>query len=490
VILDVETPTPENPVSVVVDLNRLSWEHNDWDAIEGRLRLSLPSAWTPPQMAHALADAALQLGQIDAAIAYYREAIEANPQNFSAYVNLIFLMDAQATTTDADAAAIRLQWWEQFGRQRYEARTTHTNTRDPEKRLRVGYIGGDWRFHSSAFGCHHIIRGHSDQIEPVFYSTLPPHAYDATTKAMWVTHPAFVDVSGHPAAEVARIIQADGIDILVDLSGYTAGNALLSFTHKPAPIQITGWGYATGVGWPGMDVLFGDPITMANYPGPERVVHLPSVISFNPRPDLPDANTLPCLTKPPVFAVYQRALKLNRSVLETYAKILTKLPDSTIIFKAADYSQLARSFIADCMPDNLRQIKFLPATANREHQLLYQEADICLDPWPQTGGISTLEAAWMGVPTVTLIGPRIIQRASAALMTTMGLPDFVTETTEDYVNKAVAMVTYDRHRLSAIRATLRETLAESPIMTGYVDRVEEAYRMLWREYCEKGSVHG
>lgn len=484
--MNVDAPTPDQPVPIAINLERLSWEHNDWDAIEGRLRLSLPATWGPPVVAHALADAALQLGQMDYAIAYYREAIASNPQNFSAFTNLIFLLDAQPDTTETEAAAVRLQWWETFGRSRYEQRTPHTNRRDPEKRLRVGYICGDFRFHSAAFACHHVIRGHSDQIEPVYYSTLAPSSYDETTKKQWAPYRNFIDVFGHPAAEVARIIQEDQIDILVDLSGYTAGSSLLSFTHKPAPIQITAWGYATGAGWPGMDVLFGDQIAMAHYPGPERVVPLPCLLSFNPRPDLPDPNPLPCLTKPPVFAVYQRAMKLNRPVLETYAKILARVPDAMIVFKAGDYSQLARSFIADCMPDALRQIKFLPSTSNREHQLLYQEADLCLDPWPQTGGVSTLEAAWMGVPTVTLIGPRVIQRASASILTNLGLPDFITTTTDEYIKTAVRLVTTDRRRLSDIRQTLRPMLAASPIIAGYVERVEAAYRQLWQEWCAQG----
>lgn len=486
--MNVEAPTPEQPVAVAVDLQKLALENADWEAIEGKLRLSLPPAWSAPQMAHALADAALQLGQIDQAIGFYREALRANPRNYSAYLNIIFLMDAQPETTDSDAAAIRMQWWEQFGKSRYDLRTPHQNVRDPEKRLRVGYICGDYRFHSAAFACHHVIRGHSDQIEPVYYSTLAPAAYDETTKKMWLEHPGFVDVSAHPAAEIARIIQEDQIDILVDLAGYTAGTALLAFTHKPAPIQITGWGYATGAGWPGMDCLLGDAIAMAGYTGPERVVHLPSLLSFNPRPDLPDPNPLPCLTNPPVFAVYQRAMKLNRPVLETYAEILKRVPDASIVFKAADYTQLARTFIADCMPDVLRQVRFLPSTSNRDHQMLYQEADICLDPWPQTGGISTLEAAWMGVPTVTLIGPRIIQRASASFMTALGLSELVATTTAQYIDLAVKAVTTDRAWLSDVRHSLRPRLAESPIMAGYVEHVEAAYRMLWREYCQKGHV--
>lgn len=470
---------------LALDLNRLVLEHASWAHVEQTVAAYLPRTWSPAAQAHAIADTALQLGQMDMAIRYYRESLRTFPQNIAAHENLIFLLDAQAETTIEEAAAERLRWWERFGRARYEQRTPHLNVRDPEKRLRVGYVSGDFRFHSAAFGCNHIIRSHSDQIEPVYYSTLPPAQYDQTTHEQWVAKvgPAWVDISPHSAAECARIFQADEIDILVDLSGYTAGNRLLAFAHKPAPIQITAWGYATGVGWPAMDVLFGDPLTMAGYPGPERVVHLPSVISFNPRPDLPEPGPLPCLSGPPIFSVFQRAMKLTRPVLETYAEILRRVPEATIVFKAADYSALAKTFIADCLPDARRQIQFLPSTTNEQHQVLYQQTDLALDPWPQTGGISTLEAAWNGVPTVTLIGPRIIQRASAAFMDILGLPQFIARSPQDYIAHAVYSVTDGRQELAAIRAGLRERLRTSRICVGYVEAVEARYRELWRAWC-------
>jgi len=114
--------------------------------------------------------------------------------------------------------------------------------------------------------------------------------------------------------------------------------------------------------------------------------------------------------------------------------------------------------------------------------------DLALDSWPQTGGVSTLDAVWMGVPTVTLVGSRMIQRASASFLTILGLESFVTETTQDYIDTAVTGVTTRRHDLQQVRATLRTTFRGSPILTGYVLAVEAAYRSLWQEYCRTGSI--
>lgn len=468
----------------IVEMTTLALE-GQWEKVEPRLKTLLDAGWDRATCVHAMADAAMCLGKMDQAITRYRHALKLNPRNIHAQENLIFLIDAQPNTTQWQAAAERWHWWDRFGRYRYDQRKPHTNVADPEKRLRVGYVTSDFRVHSASIGYGHVITGHTDQIEPVYYCTLPAQGWTQNTIAYWKDLRGFVDVSEYNAATLADIVRDDQIDILVDLAGYTAGNRLLTFAHKPAPVQVTAWGYATGVGWQAMDALFSDPIVGKGYLGPERVVNLPSVITLTPRPGLPEANPLPCLSAPPVFAVYQRAMKLHKGVLDVYAEILRRVPGSQLVFKANDYLPIVRTAIVKAMDDVRGQITFISGTSHLQHQHCYLEADLSLDPWPQTGGISTLEGAHMGVPTLTLIGPRVIQRASASIMTNLGLPDFVARTKKDYIEKAVALVTTDRERLAGIRQTLRATLEASPIRAGYVDAVEAAYRKLWRVWCAR-----
>src|SRR5678816_4561526 len=130
------------------------------------------------------------------------------------------------------------------------------------------------------------------------------------------------------------------------------------------------------------------------------------------------------------------------------------------------------------------QLLFQYNTGHLEHLLWYQECDLGLDPWPQTGGVSTLEGLWMGVPCVTLLGDRVIQRTSASFFTTLGIPEFIATTEAEYIEQAVAFVTTRRDELAAIRPTLRERLRTSPIMAGYREKVEIIYRTLWRQWCE------
>ena len=327
----------------------------------------------------------------------------------------------------------------------------------------------------------------SDQVEPVFYSTLPEPFYDATTKQIqetWGAH--FVDVSRHTHAALAEIIRNDKIDILVDLAGYTAGNRLVTFAHAPAPIRISAWGYATGVSSPAMTHLFSDQIVATPSVRArlhETVVDLPCVIGFYPRADLPEPNPLPCLELPPRFGVFQRASKLNDEVFKTWTKILQQVPESTILFKGTDYTSDFREYVVNAMRPVQRQISFQVGHGHWDHQHWYQAVDLSLDPWPQTGGVSSMESCWMGVPVLTLTGDRVIQRTTHSILHTLGLPEFVATTKRDYIATAVEMVTTKRDWLNTVRLGLRDRMKASPIIDGYRDAVEAKYRELWREWC-------
>lgn len=458
---------------------------------------------------HRPAFTARQLGDVCAAegypqqsIKWHRQAIALEPASYKSYENLIFTLDAQATTTEAEATAARVAWWNQFGGPAYAMRQPYTNWLNPDRRIRVGYVSGDFNFHSAAIAWTNVVANHTSRIEPVLYSTLEPHRYDNRTR-LWqdAFGDHFVDVSGQSAHELALTIHRDQVDILVDLSGYTNNNRLMTFAYAPAPIRIQAWGYVQGAASPMFTHLFADPIVATpeiRAHLSETVVDLPSILSYLPpskasgdQMDYPCPTPLPCLSKPPVFCVFQRASKITDDCIATWRAILEILPDATIMFKGADYSPVIRTRIANGFGPTQRQITFDFHTSHAEHLLWYQDADLSLDPWPQTGGVSTLEGFWMHTPCVTLLGDRMIQRTSASFLTTLGLEDFIATTHEEYVRAVVSLVTTRRERLNDVRQHLREKFAASPIISGYVGHVEAAYRTLWREYVLKETeTHG
>jgi len=462
-----------------------------WSQALPVLRELWARGYEPALTATNLGTAYMNTCQVPEAIRWFRQALALHPQIVAAQENLIFLTDLQPETTDADATRERHGWWARQGAQAYARRRTYyLNDRDPEKRLRVGYYCGDFNFHSSGIASTAVIRQHSAQIEPVFLSSLPPSAHDATTAFIKEQYPdSFVDVSGFTAPAIADGLHQGAFDIVVDLAGFTHGNGLLALAEKPAPIQIQAWGYVLGTQTPTIDFVFADPVVAppsVRARLAERVVDLPCVLSFYPRPNLPDPNRLPCLDGEPVtFSVYQRAMKTHAGCYRVWRQILERVPGSRILFKASDYSPEKRDAMMASFRGLEGRVIFEYPTAHKEHLLSYGYVDLALDPWPQTGGVSTLEAAWMGVPTVTLLGERMIQRASASILTALGIArGFVAETEADYIEKAVEWTTTGRVRLNAVRAGMRPMLKASPIMTGYVEAVEQQYRLLWREWCQ------
>lgn len=469
------------------------YKSGDWlsasENLKRVMRMGFPQegGYTQAQCHHALADCAMNMGMNGIAITHYREALRHDPSIVTAHENLIFLIDSQPWTTAGLAARARRDWWTHLGAEVYATRQPHTNVRDPEKKLRVGYVSSDFRFHSAMISFMPVVFFWTEQIEPVFYSTLHEGLYDAHTQ--WVKDNCganFVDVSRLTHGAFAEVIRQDQIDILVDLSGYTAGNRLLSFAHAPAPIRITAWGYATGVSSPAITHLFADKIVATPSVRAqlhETVVDLPCVIGFFPRTDIPEPPPLPCLTEGPRFAVFQRASKLNDETFGVWSKILRQVPESTILFKGTDYTPSKREEIVRKMKCHPYQIAFEYGGGHLEHQLFYHQCDLSLDPWPQTGGVSSMESCYQGVPVVTLIGDRVIQRTTASILTTLGLPDFICTTKKQYIQTAVDMVTTKRAWLNEVRLGLRARMQHSPIIDGYRDAVEAKYRELWREYC-------
>jgi predicted O-linked N-acetylglucosamine transferase (SPINDLY family) len=462
------------------------YDAQDWDRAYAVIRkfLKRRTLRAQPMTYDALGSCAQFQGRMNVAIQCFRKALAIDPDYVEARNRIIMILDAQPETTATQAQRERAKWWEQHGAHRYATRAPHWNDRDPERPLKVGYVSGDFQYHSAAQVFHRIALEHSDGFIPYFYSNTPYNKYDSITNSYRVMS-GWRDVVEWPDALVANRIRDDEIDILVDLSGYTAMNRLLTFCHAPAPIRVTAWGYATGVGHSAMTHLISDRVVIPEdrqHEHVEQIVYLPCVIDYDGTAGLPEPNPLPCLTERPTFGVFQRSLKLNADDCEVWRQVLERLPASRLLMKG-HYCPSLQQWMQTAFQDQWAQVEIRGVSSSYDHKLGYQQVDLCLDPWPQTGGVSACDALWMGVPAVTLLGPRVIQRTTASLLTTLGLPDFIAETREDYVAKAVEWVTVRREELQGIRLGLRDRFRASPIHAGYREATETAYRDLWRTWC-------
>jgi protein O-GlcNAc transferase len=469
---------------ILTDIMRAQalYDAKDWDACEPVIRRLLKKGLTQPLTYDALGSCAQFQGRMDVAIECFRKALEIDPDYVEARNRIIMILDALPETTPAQAARERQKWWTRHGAPKFALRRPPLADRDPNRPIRVGYVSADFQFHSAATVFHRIVTQHSDGIVPFCYSSTPEQKWDHIT-ATYMAMPGWRDVKDWPDMLVADKIRDDGIDILVDLSNFTSHNRLGVFAYKPAPIQVTGFGYALATGFPCFDGVLTDRIVTP--PGEsegDAPIYMPSVITYEGIKDLPEANPLPCLTQRPTFGVFQRSLKINAQNLRLWARLLERLPEARLIFKS-HYSESLKRWMVDHLGAQAAQVEIRGATSSVEHKTQYHDIDLSLDPFPQTAGVSGCDSLYMGVPLVTLYGERAIQRTTASLLTNVALSQFITYSEEEYIDTAIAWVTTRKQELAALRPVLRARLNASQICLGYLGHVEATYRQLWKDYC-------
>ncbi|MBM3554877.1 MAG: tetratricopeptide repeat protein, partial [Alphaproteobacteria bacterium] len=423
------------------------------------------------------------------ALAAFRQAVELDPKAADAVSNIIFTLDLMPEASGAEALAARRDYANRFAAG--FAWPRHGNSRDPERRLRVGYVSADFRRHSAASAFAPVLLAHDPAaIEVIAYSATL--ARDEMTARLRKAIPLWRDIAGLDDDELAARVQADGVDILVDLSGHSAGNRLRAFARKPAPVQVTAFGHALGTGLGAIDAIFLDPVVCPREHFDhfvERVAHLPSLICFDAPDGAPDVGPLPLLDNGfATFGCFNRLHKVTEACFDTFATILREAPTARFKMKDAMLDDPAnRTRVIGAFAKRgieAERIALQGFTDRRGHLAAYGAVDLTLDPFPQGGGISALESLWMGVPPIALLGERVQSRGVASFLTQLDLSDFIATTPEGYVAAARGAVA-DATRLAAFRAGLRDRMRASPLADAraYTRAVEAAYRALWRNWC-------
>ena len=428
------------------------------------------------------------------AIAEYRQAIRLGHREPKLIGNLIFLLDHRPETTLETALEARKAWWRNFGAPLRPTWRAHPNDPDPERPLRIGYVSGDFRRHSAAIAFAPVVLRHSPGYQAVCYSN-HPDADNVTENFAEASE--FHEIAGLDDPALAAKIRADRIDILVDLSGFSARNRLEVFCRRPAPVQATGWGYATGTGLPVMDGFFADefvvPKAWAARGYVEPLLYLPCLVPFAPMAYSDPVGPLPALTSEVfTFGSFNRWAKVTPLVLATWAEVLARTPASRLLLKerAFERPEIRAQVLAAMSArgvDPLRVV-FRGFTDHIQHLASYHEVDLALDPFPHSGGITALEGLWAGVPPITLLGERVPERLSASICSVLSLKAFITETRAEYIEAAVLLATKFRPQLAQIRSTLQHRMAASPLCSGYAQAVETHYRELWRAWCRRQAA--
>jgi predicted O-linked N-acetylglucosamine transferase (SPINDLY family) len=457
------------------------------------LNPNCPNALTMLGQCHfKLADAAQALACFDRALAI-------KPDLDCALSNRIFTLDFDPQAGFAEHQAARKDWWRHVGaRIAAGGRPDHPNRRDPERRLVVGYVSSDFRSHSAAFAFGPVLRNHdAAQFELVCYHCAPFE--DQITRQFQQAAHRWRDASRWSDARIAEQVRADGVDILVDLSGHSEGHRLGVFARKPAPIQVTAWGHITGTGLPTIDYLFGDPVLMPAEVRPlfaETIWDLPCAMAADLTPGALTPADPPMLARRHVtFGVFNRISKVSDEAIALWARILGALPASRLKLKhralddAAVRATLAERFASQGVAAD--RIDFQGTTSRDAHLKALHGVDICLDPFPQNGGVSTWEALQMGVPVVALLGNSAASRMSGSILASIGLGDWAGHSGEDYVGIALRFAAMPEH-LRQLRHELPGRIAATPAGDPalFTRTVEQAYRAMWRDYCARATPAG
>jgi predicted O-linked N-acetylglucosamine transferase (SPINDLY family) len=431
-------------------------------------------------------------GRMAEAIACYDRVLAVKPDFPEVISNKIFALDLVPQAGFAEHQAARKEWWHRVGA-KIAAKTSlrHANAREPARRIVLGYVSADFRRHSAATTFWPVLAHHDKtRFEAICYSCSTKH--DDVTDDFQRVADRWIDAVQLSDEELAERVRADQVDVLIDLSGHSGGNRLGVFARKPAPVQVTAWGHATGTGLATIDYLFSDPVTIPEEMRPlyaEKIYDLPCVImSALPPIELPRGEP-PILTNGFVtFGVFNRITKISDDALAVWARVLHGVPEAKLLMKDGAYDEpplrdlMRQRFAAHGVA--AERIDFLGSSPREQHLASFGTTDIALDPFPQNGGVSTWEALHMGVPVVAKLGRSAPSRLSGAILTSIGMADWVAPSADDYVALAAKFARMPE-LLNRLRRELPAQVVAAPSgnATLYTQAVERAYRTMWENYC-------
>jgi len=434
-----------------------------------------------------------ELGRLEEALTSYNQAIELKIDSSEAYSNKYLYLNYISSGCPLFIFEQHLEFEKQFGGLRTEPFLSPWSNLQAEKRLRIGYVSGDFRKHSVAYFFEPLLQHHnSNAVETFCYYNNAP--IDEMTKSLMAASDHWRPIVGITDLDVANLIRNDKIDILVDLSGHTSKNRLLVFARKPAPIQVTWLGYPNTTGLSAIDYRFtdiiADPIGKADELHSESLVRLANGFQcYKGNKAVHSNSELPFKKRGHItFGSFNNLPKVTPEVIKAWSHILHAMPKSCLVLKAKQLKYNASHYL-DCFKkegiteDRITLHGHMPST--HDHLELYNTIDICLDPFPFNGATTTCEALWMGVPVITLSGDRHVGRVGASILTNVGLTDFIAQDIDGYIQLAVDMASNTSY-LKDVSKGLRERMLRAPLCDGrsFASDVESAYQEMWRCYQE------
>lgn len=420
----------------------------------------------------------------------YRRAIAAMPESKDPISNYLMGLHYNPENSGEFIFKEHLRLGKKFRSEHGRGRPVPSD-RSKDKRLRIGFVSGGFRRHPVGW----MIAGALEQLpEKNFelYCYTTSNKFDFVTRRIHENIHKWRSVVGYSSKVIENIFREDELDIIVDLSGHAADNCLQVMANEPAPI-ILKWvgGLFNTTGIPAFDYLISDwhetPKGSEEF-YTEKLVRLPDdYICFTPPAYSAEVGPVPmeetgCVT----FGCFNNPTKVNGTVLEKWADIMNRVAGSRLLLKSKQYDTTSfREQIIGHMETHgisKDRVEFQGQTAHDEHLEAYNQVDIALDPWPYSGGLTTCEALYMGVPVITLPGPTFAGRHSATHLHNAGFPEWVTGSWEEYTSRVVELAG-NPGALRELRKSLRQRLSESAVCDGkrFGAHLGVAFRKMWEQ---------
>ena len=446
-----------------------------------------------PDLDALMADQYCLMGRIEEGVAAFDRAIARNPQAVTLQSNRLFVLNFSKLLSPIELFQEHQRWGALHQSKAQPSFKAESVSRDPEKRLRVGYVSPDFRDHPVAAFYEPALEARDKKAFEIFCFDTSPAVEDTVTARLKRSADVWQCVTDMSDEALADTIRKSQIDILVDLSGHTKWNRLSMFALKPAPIQATWLGYLNTTGLTAMDYRitdgYLDPAGETEHLHTETLCRLPLHSCFRPSPQSPPVSPLPASTSGHItFGSMNQWPKVSDEVKDTWASLLKRVDRSRllIVARGGQNPVFRDRIIGEFVLRGIEaaRIRVSPALDFLPFLELFSEVDISLDPFPYGGGTTTMQSLWMGVPVVTLKGATAFARNSVGLLSEVGLEQLVAITPSAYVTTA-AECAGNLAQLAEMRAGLRDRVAASSLTDArrFCENLESAYRSMWRQYC-------
>jgi protein O-GlcNAc transferase len=430
------------------------------------------------------------LGMSTEAYDYYKKAIELEPDNKTSYSSSIFVAHKVPGISHQDLMQLAQGHNQKFIRsKKQDLSFDHSNRYDPNKKqFKLGFVSADFKRHPAAYTLISVFEKlNKSKFELNFYYNNKDEDF-MTEKFKKIAH-RFNFVQELNDETLAQKINNDQIDILFDLSGFTSGERLAAIAYKPAPLQLTHIGYFGTLGMPEIDFIIADKTVVKESEEQfytEKVYKMPHCYTHCNQDGVPQANKeAPCLKNAYItFGSFNTFHKISKQVLISWIELLNAIPNSKLLFDSRSMMQtsdldffknffIERGITSDriILRSNIERDDFLNS---------YNDVDIALDPFPLSGGSTTMEALLMGVPVVTITGDKWSGRMSSTLLNTIGHDELITNSVEEYKSKLIELAG-DQARIQEYRENLKQDMNKSPLnINQYLPAFEQALLDMWQ----------